>query len=1293
MPRPRRPERRGTVGPLWFACSVVRYDETWHRLLEWTGTQAASERLAYQVLAHAGYSDIDPSHPLGGKDGGKDATAVKDGKRFVMAVYFPRGQQALTEIKKKFRHDVRGAKTNGAEGIAFVTNQEIKLSERRQLDLIAKPLIADIYHREKIVGILDSPPMAQIRLQFLDVSYTSPIDVKEVAQEVARATQVASNATNERLDRIYEQVSTERPELLLTSTHPYILDRANALPPSCTREILTLCSSGRSIADTVLRWVNAPPAWLMASPQAVWGLLAEVVSMHGTEAQKIIAIRKAIRESTNEYGYWRARLLLLTIDAERNDAASIIQAEIPGIVPPHPLEVVVSHLIADDPQSAAAAAEAWAPTSTRDSDMRSLVLAKCYLALEDEHSAVNELSRQVPLTPSAGIRETLARLLVNRAYLGQSDSREADLDRAFDLALEARNYHRSWGRPSADAVSIAADACMLRHDWATARRLLTEGSAGATAEEASSPSLMAKAAHVAAAIGEAEEALSLARQVSPFELALVEATIADRENADLPASAAAWRRAWQLATTDEERMLAARGLSMSGVENVAGLSELLSQNPHFATQFNEMRVIAPRENESTDAYRMRLRGIRRTNVFAAIKLAELAQREHQHEEAATILSEAAEVFEDPQLRLTAAAMLEQQDLHAQAIELAQLALSGASPNWSGRKRAWEILHDAATATGDWPAAAKQARNMLGLNSSDSIARWCLAVALYKDGLLQEAWSVIRRSSDATETLEPRNPIHALLQIELTNRFGDPAESLARAANFINNHMDDEQLAANALVIAYLPIARVHNGRSDTDEGDQTDETSDSAFLAARDNLHAVTQTFVERYPESDHFRMVSIDPSDPLKTFADMDSEGLRERHMLISKLREIDAPVGMLASVSGKSYAESIVRRGLGVQCAWSPLDDEIATETSAFETTTSTNRQVVADVAVLHTLALISGSMYLDAKDDLTSRIIGCVPDASILPISMRDVFRSRDSLGMRSSMTILQSEPGSRPTVVEESAEVVERMAATISSMAAIARRFKPRIDEPQPDSEIADSGAWLGLIRQCQTDGSVLWSDDLGLRRLARSEGVDSFGTQTIINWAHANRVIDQTQFSLILLTLADNYFVDLPFDLTRAQHLASASGWLAGPAAVLIGRKWAWAAAPVDCMRLVRQAFKENVGKPDQLALWASNAASGIAGLRISPEVDEKNLTALLLPAVAEVRFSPFCLAGIVGGVRNGAPHAFPGCWERAVLTFHRNLLGETGAWTEASRRLLERTAALPDEIRLKALEIVLRADP
>lgn len=84
--------------------------ETFNRLLNWDRGQAPSERLAAILLSKEGFKGIDPSHPLGGKDGLKDMTLSFDGKRWIGAVYFPRGQQSFSDIKEKFAHDLDGVK-------------------------------------------------------------------------------------------------------------------------------------------------------------------------------------------------------------------------------------------------------------------------------------------------------------------------------------------------------------------------------------------------------------------------------------------------------------------------------------------------------------------------------------------------------------------------------------------------------------------------------------------------------------------------------------------------------------------------------------------------------------------------------------------------------------------------------------------------------------------------------------------------------------------------------------------------------------------------------------------------------------------------------------------------------------------------------------------------------------------------------------------------------------------------------------------------------------------------------
>lgn len=146
---------------------IPRIDETWHRLREWTQGSAVSERLAAQILLDQDYKDFDPSHPLGGPDGGKDALCSKNGKRWIMAVYFPRGQLQFSIIKKKFLNDLAGVAKNAVDGLVFVTNQELTLTERDLLKELAGSIELELFHLERIVDVLDQPRMDSIRKKFL----------------------------------------------------------------------------------------------------------------------------------------------------------------------------------------------------------------------------------------------------------------------------------------------------------------------------------------------------------------------------------------------------------------------------------------------------------------------------------------------------------------------------------------------------------------------------------------------------------------------------------------------------------------------------------------------------------------------------------------------------------------------------------------------------------------------------------------------------------------------------------------------------------------------------------------------------------------------------------------------------------------------------------------------------------------------------------------------------------------------------------------------------------------------
>jgi hypothetical protein len=126
---------------------------------------------------------------LGGKDGRKDAIALKDGQRWLMAVYFPRGQKDFQIIKQKFLDDLSGVPSNDAGAIAFVTNQELTLAERKALKKAASVSV-ELYHLERITTILDKPAMSGVRKQFLGIDFAETAltqEVESLKSEVVQA--------------------------------------------------------------------------------------------------------------------------------------------------------------------------------------------------------------------------------------------------------------------------------------------------------------------------------------------------------------------------------------------------------------------------------------------------------------------------------------------------------------------------------------------------------------------------------------------------------------------------------------------------------------------------------------------------------------------------------------------------------------------------------------------------------------------------------------------------------------------------------------------------------------------------------------------------------------------------------------------------------------------------------------------------------------------------------------------------------------------------------------------------
>lgn len=276
----------------------LRPDETFQRLRSWDYGQPLSERLAAQILADAGYSDIDPIHPRGGPDGGKDAIGTKDGQLWVMAVYFPHDSKSYSETERKATSDAKGVSKNGAHGMAFVTNQELTLSEREDLrSAVGVPL--DLFHLERVAHILDKPAMHRVRRQYVGIDFGDVPTGVGTLTEAQYLEAALGAASTRRMQRLRAAGVPEERRTFVESwmqAHP----RHSIQVSSSTRILLISAPMGFGKTELAHEWFIHHIRQAMKSPDAPLPLWLRARDVKGSLEGEVAA--RLSRESLRSVG-------------------------------------------------------------------------------------------------------------------------------------------------------------------------------------------------------------------------------------------------------------------------------------------------------------------------------------------------------------------------------------------------------------------------------------------------------------------------------------------------------------------------------------------------------------------------------------------------------------------------------------------------------------------------------------------------------------------------------------------------------------------------------------------------------------------------------------------------------------------------------------------------------------------------------------------------------------------------------------------------------------------------------
>ena len=156
-------------------------NDTDHKLTSWLdGSPLARERLCRGILAlDKRFSDVRPRHPHGGPDGGRDISAIFEGRQIAAgAVGFVNHANESSAQKrtilKKFRGDIEAALGGETKPtvFAFMTNLNLTLGVKdkmRKLAISAGFGECGIFDRERLRIALDSPDGFALRFQLLSL--------------------------------------------------------------------------------------------------------------------------------------------------------------------------------------------------------------------------------------------------------------------------------------------------------------------------------------------------------------------------------------------------------------------------------------------------------------------------------------------------------------------------------------------------------------------------------------------------------------------------------------------------------------------------------------------------------------------------------------------------------------------------------------------------------------------------------------------------------------------------------------------------------------------------------------------------------------------------------------------------------------------------------------------------------------------------------------------------------------------------------------------------------------------
>ncbi|TNC19410.1 PIN domain-containing protein [Amycolatopsis alkalitolerans] len=933
-----------------------------------------------------------------------------------------------------------------------------------------------------------------------------------------------------------------------------------AMPRRVAETIAAIFAQGEP-RDLVKDFANSPPGWLIDGPPLARLTFAEIASSYGLHD-----IASSYFERVADDGRDRAKLYARAAyesvhagdDSNRIDALLSRARAAEG-------DQLYRKVIE------AAIRENWQIIVDADRQQISadaLMVLLLALALENTNNlddAIELLEAGTTNHPdSAGIILLRARLILARSKRPGTISRPQDVSSALKLARQARDLRRSWRGSSSSAVALACDAAFLSNDFDLVIRQGTlEPEGEAMLEEAADPDVLFSVAQAAMATGKHEIARRSAESSLGFSKKLILAELAAASNANEVEVNEAFNEAWLEASTENEKTTFWLSAAHAGVEPIPGERELAQRTddiPLLATA--AVHIARGRTAEAITILRPNRESESARRLLVSAYLAR-----DRIDDAVDELEDLANRFDNTNHRVSAVQILLRADRLGDAAKIADRALRTIPESWPERDFCHEVGIAWENKRKSWKEMEARARSWINESGSDDYKVWLLVNALYNQAKSDIAWQVLQQSGDP-EPDQTRSR-EVVLWIALHSEHGSTRKNLSRALRYAE--ADPAMRDIRAVAVNFYLMAGAKDSSVVT-----VDEVSRWQRLIS---LRAADSD------PSDSFEIIEIpdDTTALIATFRNL----LEPRAELVRTWHENVKqgwPVGMLAAVSGKTYAYVLAARLAG----FTPSNhaDRDANERELQFAESAIDGAVNIDISALAT------AWHLR---DAWPQLVGAFTRILTTEDSQLDLARAVDQGTPQASGTLGWEVNAGRPTFEELNEEELDRLGQKLAWMRDTANTFAVAdVARRMGDDGVPrDVEPWMSVLQSAKQNGNALWADDVGLRTLAQNEGVPSFSTLSLLRALCVRAVIPLPVVTQVTEVLRNECHVDFPLDESWISRTVASEGWRSEAVILTFSRATTWADLAATFPVWRRLVSELAVSDSEALPMWVWAAGTGI----------------------------------------------------------------------------------------------------